>query len=322
MLVNKSKITVFSVGVRQPNATHIAFSLAFNFAVNFKLPIRSDSAQLNLYVPQAGKKGSDITPFLSLQLPTFDLQHGSGNCTVVDQMIPIADMDSWVYFLNETVNERSFDVGLYAKLHVHPGHGLSSKPTLDKPITFQGLRHFQGWYLSSIGLNVDASNTTENLKGTAVLPNYGVGTYVIVSPPNPSLVDANVNLNKGNHTMKVTTGSGSLELGEVVLPDLQLSPGNNSCPLIGTLDINKLLSNWKTVFAEERDAILAGKLRLQTTGLSTIYNGVQLEWYQKVLTPLVLTTEVPLSKLLSSTAQNVLMGKPNLLRDLTMVMNS
>lgn len=103
-------------------------------------------------------------------------------------------------------------------------------------------------------------------------------------------------------------------MGEALIQNVVLKPGNNSVALSGRLEIRKVLQNLPEIIEAQREAILNGEIELSAKGNKTIYDGQHIPYFERVLNNLTLTTRVPIIKVLMDTLQGLGNGNGSLLQ--------
>ena len=106
--------------------------------------------------------------------------------------------------------------------------------------------------------------------------------------------------------MTLNLKSGDLVLGQAMIQNVLLRPGDNKVSLKGLLDIGFVLENIEDIMDYQKEALSNGEIELSASGNSTIYNGVHIEYYEKVLNNLTLTTRVSILAVLGDTLQGLL----------------
>lgn len=99
---------------------------------------------------------------------------------------------------------------------------------------------------------------------------------------------------------------GGLILGNATIYNVLLEPGNNTVAARGVVDLKLALKNLPMLIASQANALKTGSLELTASGNSTIYNGQHIDYYEKVLNNLVLTTQLPILTLLTDTLSGIL----------------
>lgn len=67
-----------------------------------------------------------------------------------------------------------------------------------------------------------------------------------------------------------------------------------------------ILENLEDIMEYQEEALRNGEIELSASGNSTTYNGVHIEYYEKVLNNLTLTTRVSILAVLGDTLQGLL----------------
>lgn len=108
-----------------------------------------------------------------------------------------------------------------------------------------------------------------------------------------------------------------LVLGNGTINNVLLSPGNNTIPLRGILDIGKTLSNVATVLAAEADSLSQLQVKLWASGQSVVANGLHLPYFEKVLSNLTVSTQVPVLKVLIGSVSELIDSNPGVMSNVT-----
>lgn len=108
---------------------------------------------------------------------------------------------------------------------------------------------------------------------------------------------------------------GNLRIGLGRLDNVKLVPGNNTLPLKANVDLQTVLRNFGPILASEGPNLLSGNLVLSASGNSTIYEGHHVDYYEKVLNNLTLTTKVPILRVLTGTLGGFLEDSSGSLQD-------
>lgn len=120
---------------------------------------------------------------------------------------------------------------------------------------------------------------------------------------------------QGNVTLALKIDD--LVLGNGTIDNVLLNPGNNTIPLRGMLDIGKTLSNVATVLATEADALSQLQVKLWASGQSVVANGLHLPYFEKVLSNLTVSTQVPILKVLLRSVSELIDSNPGVMSNVT-----
>lgn len=99
---------------------------------------------------------------------------------------------------------------------------------------------------------------------------------------------------------------GGLILGNATIFDVLLEPGNNTVAARGFVDLKLALQNLPTIIKSQIDPLKSLNLELSASGNSTIYNGKHIDYYEKILNNLTLTTQISVLSILGDTLGGLL----------------
>jgi hypothetical protein len=106
-------------------------------------------------------------------------------------------------------------------------------------------------------------------------------------------------------------------LGNGTIYNVLLSPGNNTIPLRGILDIQAAIKNIGPIVTAETSALSEGNLMLSASGHSTIYHGLHIPYFEKVLNNLTVTANMPILKVLLGTISGLVSSNPGVIQNVT-----
>lgn len=92
------------------------------------------------------------------------------------------------------------------------------------------------------------------------------------------------------------------------MKNVHLVPGNNTVSARGVVNLKTAIMNLPAILSSQVGALTSGNIEMSASGNSTIYNGHHIEYYEKVLNALVLTTQFPLLSILMDSLTGVLGG--------------
>lgn len=162
-----------------------------------------------------------------------------------------------------------------------------------KTIKLAGLNELKDFSFQVAAIAFPPLADGTNLKGTVILP-------------NPSIVSFEL----GNVTLN--TLIGNLTIGSGRLNSVVLYPGNNTVPILATLDIKTALANLPIILAAESDSLVSGNVAVSASGNSTIVHGERISCYEAMLNKLVITSEVPRVKILMDSLQEEFGGNSSI----------
>ncbi|KAF9889386.1 hypothetical protein FE257_007496 [Aspergillus nanangensis] len=291
-LVDNAMIPIHSAEVLRPTPDSITFSLGASLTVPLGLSVSVDRFNLSLF----DRSVEPRKPYITAPLGPLTLK-GKSDLSITNQTTQIEDQDQFTAFLAKAVYSKKFKLSAYGKTTAHLGK-LKVPLTLDKDIELDGLDQLSGFAIDSASLALPPKEDGSNLVGGATLPNHSLVTFAL-----------------GNVTLDLKVGD--LILGNGTIDNVLLRPGNNSVPLRGVLDINTALKNIGTLLAAQTDALSQGELTLSASGHSTIYDGVHIPYFEKVLNNLTVTAKVPLLKVLFGTLSELVISNPDTIGNVT-----
>ena len=99
---------------------------------------------------------------------------------------------------------------------------------------------------------------------------------------------------------------GELIIGNVTMLNVLLEPGNNTISTKGVVDLKVALANLPQLLSSQATALQNGNIEVSASGNSTVYNGLHVEYYEKILNNLTLTTQMSLLSVLIDSVEGLL----------------
>ncbi|KAH8425140.1 DUF3712 domain-containing protein [Aspergillus melleus] len=290
-IVNDTDLPVYSAEILDPKPDRFTFSLNTALDIPAGLSVRTDPLTLRLF----NRAVKPILPYLSVDLLGYNLK-GHTKMEVTQHDTIVENEDEWVEALTQAVYSKRFKLSAKGSTTAHLG-ALKADLTLDKDVELDGLDQLSGFSIDSARLLLPAEADGTNLRGEAVLPNHSVVTFAL-----------------GNVTLNLK--SQDLLLGEALIQNVILKPGNNTVALSGRLDIRTILQNLSKIVAAQREAILKGEIELSAQGNKTVYDGQRIPYFERVLNNLTLTARVPIVGVLMDTLQGLGGGNGSVWRNI------
>ncbi|GES56847.1 hypothetical protein ATEIFO6365_0001005300 [Aspergillus terreus] len=281
-LVDDAAIPIQSAEVLRPTPNTITFSLAATINVPLGLGVSVDKFNLSLFDRDVKPR----KPYVTAELGPVYLK-GKSHLTISNQTVEVLDEEELTKFLSKAVYSKNFTMSAYGKTTAHLGK-LKVPLTLDKDVELA----------DAASIALPPKEDGSNLIGRATLPNHSLVTFAL----------GNVTLN-----LKI----GDVILGNGTIDNVLLRPGNNTVPLRGIHDIQKAIGNLGTILSAETDALSHGNLMLAASGHSTIYNGLHIPYFEKVLNNLTVTADVPILKVLFGTLSQLITSNPGAISNVT-----
>lgn len=114
---------------------------------------------------------------------------------------------------------------------------------------------------------------------------------------------------QGNTTVDIL--SGDIVIGNGLIENLYLKPGNNSVSISGTANVTTLLKNIRPILAYQAPYIRNGYLQLTTRVTDISYNGTTVPYYTEEMGKLPLVAETPLLGMLLNTLKDLIHSAVN-----------
>ncbi|KAF9891854.1 hypothetical protein FE257_003339 [Aspergillus nanangensis] len=285
-IVDDTDLPVYGANIVDPTPDTITFSLDTALTVPKGLKVRTDPLALHLF----NRDVKPMKPYLQVNLASYTLD-GHTDMHVTQADTKIEDEDEFVKTLSNAVYSRNFTMSAQGKTLAHLG-ALKAGLTLDKDVELAGLDKLRGFSIPSARLLIPAEDDGTNLRGQAILPNHSIVTFAL-----------------GNVTLNLK--SKDLVIGQALIQNVVLHPGNNTLDLSGHLDIKTVLDNLGTILENNKDALPQGNIELSASGNQTVYHGKHIPYFERVLNNLTITTSMPIMKLLLDTVQGLLGNENN-----------
>ncbi|KUL81439.1 hypothetical protein ZTR_09545 [Talaromyces verruculosus] len=281
-LLNSGSIVIDAATVLQPQNDSVLLSIASHIYVPGPFTVQTEPTQLQLYVPQIGS----VYPMAQLNLPGIRL-HKKTNISATSRYTVFENYTSWQCFVHNTIFLNTGGLGLKGKIITQLGSIKKFTLDLDKTVPSNGLNQLAGFTIDSATLVIPAESDGTNLIANATLPNQSVLTMEI-----------------GNTSVKIQ--AGDILIGQGVIENLYLTPGNNSVQIRGTANLTAILDNISTIISQQAQYIRDGYLSLTTKVTEITYNGSRVPYYSDEMSTLTLTAQTPLLGLLLNTLSGFL----------------
>ncbi|PCG89369.1 Protein of unknown function DUF3712 [Penicillium occitanis (nom. inval.)] len=260
-LLNSGSIVIDAATVLQPQNDSVLLSIASHIYVPGPFTVQTEPTQGQLYVPQIGS----AYPMAQLNLPGMRI-HKNTNIRATSQYTVFENYTSWQSFVPDTIFLNTGGLGLKGKIITQLGN--IKKFSLDIPSN--GLNQLACFTIDSATLVLPAESDGTNLIANATLPNQSVLTMEI-----------------GNTSVKIQ--AGDIVIGQGVIENVYLTPGNNSHNHFQASPIHQ---KWL--------------LALTTKVTEITYNGSRVPYYSDEMSTLALTAQTPLLELLLNTLSGFL----------------
>ncbi|KAJ6787669.1 hypothetical protein PWT90_10360 [Aphanocladium album] len=292
LIVNQQNLPVRSGALNVIAPDKIKVSLDSSFHIPSGLKAKTNDFVLQLYDKSAPK----FSPFLTVEVPPLNLNGGTTNFSITDQVQPITDQDSvqsWFAGFFDAKDMQELGVrGTKATISLG---ALKSEPRLDKTILVQGLNQFKGIDIQKLNFLFPSQNGV-NIRGDLMIPNR--------SPLSLSFGDINLKLT-----------SGDMEIGWLKLKDITIRPGNETQTLEGFIDLEKVLGNLGPFLSSQSIPLGRGMVEINATADSVVVNGEHVTFLEKVLGTRPLTVDLSIVTFATDLISGLLSGSGTITGD-------
>ncbi|KAF1975203.1 hypothetical protein BU23DRAFT_459305 [Bimuria novae-zelandiae CBS 107.79] len=271
--INASTLEVTSQEVTspQPNQIHLTIEAIARSSSSFHPTLEAFQAGLSL-------DGQE--PFLYLNVP--EVKADAETKISIDQDAPIVNMDSFKEYTKTTIGSENFTVLMSGKTKVHQS-GLSAiSVDYNKRIEMKGLNKLSGLRIENIKILFGTKNELpdgSNMVGNAIIPNPSVMT-----------------LDLGNVTMDLSIDGKTI--GQAVLPNLLLKPGDNNNTMTSKLDQLEVVQLITTKYKD-------GVVPFEIMGNSSVRNGEHLEYFEEAIKSNTIKLDLDVGPALAAIGLNI-----------------
>jgi len=265
--VDDSSLIINSQVVTDPQPSSVHFNLNNTAKSSSMYHPHLDSFQAALFLENTEP---DIQPFGYMTIPATHVQ--SEFAIIVDQTLNITDMDQFIAYNKLVMNSEVFRVAVRGRVGLHQTGLHKITVNYNKVITMNGLNKLTGFEVYDLSANLSAADGEPNLFGMAYIPNPSVMT-----------------LELGNVTMDLAVKG--TPIGQSLLPNLTLKPGDNNVTMQATSDVQAVL--------ELLNDYPSGILPVTITGNSSVNsNGDHLPYYEAAIQDNVLSIQLDVNALI------------------------
>ncbi|KAJ5116795.1 hypothetical protein N7456_001143 [Penicillium angulare] len=279
LFVNKSSLNLVEAHVMQPRPNSIQLSMKASLKLPTSIPVQTNPFSLSLF----NRALPGNSTWATVYLPNTDIKK---TATIEVHQRTELNPEQWMYYVHQAIFLAHAPLSVKGSIHASIGK-LKAAVTLDKDIEQNTMNGFSGLSISD---------------ATLILPPRSDGTNLVanITLPNPSVMTLEIG------TVVFDLKSEDLVLGNGTIDNLVLEPGNHANPMTGTLDMQKLISNFGLLLEQQAQNLMNGYLNLTAVGKSVTYAGVEVPYYTQALQNLTLTAQLPLAEVLINTLQNSL----------------
>lgn len=250
--VNDSSLEITQLKFTDPTPDTIVLSQVGTLHSPSMYTPTLDPFNASSYLVTDGQYAS--SPMVIIPLPKIHALHPKSTISVENQEVSIVSLDALSDYTTAVLSNEYVTTALVGKTKLHEGALPVITINYNQTSTYKGLNGLKGFNVTNVRVNLTA------LSG----PNLSGYAYI----PNPS----DMTIAMGDVTLELSTATGVV--GNSTIANMTLVPGNNTLPMIGTMDQAKVLGSAD---------LTTGIVELSIVGKSAIYNGEHLVYYERAL---------------------------------------
>ncbi|KNG85183.1 hypothetical protein ANOM_007143 [Aspergillus nomiae NRRL 13137] len=265
-----------------PRPHSVDLTINSTLHVPFDIPVRIDPLTLSL----GSVHGSSNSPFAQVYIPGTTVG-GTAVLGVQNQTTQLNNQQ-WLEYVRSMIFQETVTMSATARVNAFLGK-LKSNVVFNKEIIQKGMNSFSGFSIQGPQILFPPADNGTNFIATVSLPNPSVMTLEI----GTVVLDLKI--------------SGDI-IGNATLKDLILKPGNQSSPLYGILNLERIKSNIGTIIKAQSEALENGHLLIDSVVKLVTYDGVEVPYYTEAMHNLTMTAELALAELGLDTLGGMLKG--------------
>lgn len=272
--VNASTLEIQVQNISDPTSSTIHLKLVSVARSSSSFHPTLDAFQAALFLEDTEP---NIIPFGYVEIPKTNVEHET--TITVDQTLNVTNMDQFINYNKVVMNSDEFRIAIRGRTGLHQ-KGLSKiNVDYNKVVTMKGLNKLSGFNITGIHILTTNAPDGSNMNGT-------------VSIPNPSVLTIDL----GNVTLDLSVQG--TPIGQSLLPDLVLRPGNNVVPMRSTVNQSLVIGMITSSFKN-------GMLPLDIVGNSSVSNGQHLEYYEAAIQSNTLHVDLDAGSALAEIGLNI-----------------
>ncbi|CZT18489.1 uncharacterized protein RCC_04334 [Ramularia collo-cygni] len=196
------------------------------------------------------------SPFAYINVP--EIKAKNGTVAHVAQRVQVADQMQFQNYCITALSSETYTLRLKGKGSLKQGSLQSVSVNYDQPVESKGLNGFKGLAITSFFLQSSGLPAGFNANGTVLVPNPSVLTLAV-----------------GDASFKISVDGTAI--ANATIPDLTLTPGNNTYPINVQSDIMAVTG----ILSDPR--FQCGMLPVDIIGVESIYDGKLLPYFTAAL---------------------------------------
>ncbi|KAL3461149.1 hypothetical protein BJX64DRAFT_277984 [Aspergillus heterothallicus] len=272
-LLDRVPIPNVQVNLLNPTNDSIQFSVLSDIRVPDAVTVNFDSMRAQFFRPETR---DDPIPIATVDLPKLKFS-ANQKVTLVNQTMKLGDIEQFAMLVEDVAYNPRFSVAGQAKTKVGVA-GLSTTVDLLKVVSLPGFDNFPNIWINEIGV-MPPDEQGNNVYGE-----------VVVFNPAPAAVTL------GEVTLAVIIAN--ITLGEATVAVNNIVPGNNTFVVRARLNTADVQSHIEDIILAEIPYLREGNIMASATGVSVVYRGEHLEYWEKAFQSIQVSATRPVKEIL------------------------
>ncbi|KAL4959279.1 uncharacterized protein BDV14DRAFT_206947 [Aspergillus stella-maris] len=273
-LLDNVPIPKVEVNLLNPTNDSIQFSVLSDIKVPDAMNVRLDPMRAQFFRPETR---DDPVPIATIDLPKLKFSSNE-KVTLINQTLKLGDIGEFAALVEDVAYNPSFSVAGQAKARVGVAT-LSTTVDLLKIVSLPGFNNFPDIWINEIGI-MDPDDAGNNVYGE-----------VVVFNPAPATVTL------GEVTLAVILAN--LTVGEATVAVDNIVPGNNTFVVRANLNTSLVEDNIEAIIQEQILYLREGNISATATGVSVVYEGQHLEYWEEALQAIRISATRPVKEILN-----------------------
>ncbi|BCS21157.1 uncharacterized protein APUU_21589A [Aspergillus puulaauensis] len=273
-LLDHVPIPNVQVNLLNPTNDSIQFSVLSDIKVPDAVSVRFDPMQALFF---RAETKDDPIPIATVDLPSLKFA-ANERVSLVNQSLKLGDVDQFAALVEDVAYNPTFRVAGQTKTRVHVGT-LGTTVDLLKVVSLPGFNNFPNLWINEIGV-MPPDDQGNNVYGE-----------VVVFNPAPATVTLG-EVTLGVILADLTVGQATVAVNDIV-------PGNNTFVVRAKLNTELVENNINEIIKSEIPYLKEGNVIATATGISVVYNGQHLEYWEKAFQTIRVSATRPVKEILN-----------------------
>ncbi|KAL2828815.1 hypothetical protein BJY01DRAFT_240841 [Aspergillus pseudoustus] len=271
-LLDRVPIPNVQVNLLNPTNDSIQFSILSEVRVPDAVTVHFDAMHAQFFRPETR---DDPIPIATVELPKLTFS-ANEKVTLINQTMKLGNIEQFALLVEDVAYNPRFSVAGQAKTKVGVA-GLSTTVDLMKVVSLPGFDNFPNIWINQLGV------MTPDEQGNNV---YG---EVVVFNPAPATVTL------GEVTLAVIIAN--ITVGQATVAVNDIVPGNNTFMVRAKLNTAEVQSNIEKIIEAEIPYLREGNVMASGRGVSVVYGGEHLDYWEKAFQALQVSATRPVKEL-------------------------